>query len=261
MLVVKMGSLQPVEAREFGFEPCFLHQPRIAGCDRFGHGKLIDLRSGVFEAADAAIAGHGHIDEPRLSLEHLPVRGVDACFGGVSVEFYLIILIALAFNATLALLNMRGKPADVEVMKSHEAALGVDACAHGLGRTNEDADAAGVEVGEELLFGGGLLVILHESDLGRRDAELDETGLDPTVGGKATRPLDIERAEVGKDHLSAATQSVGDAVRPAVAPIRSARPNRMDVIDHEIKFIAGFIFVIGEDESHVDTGMAAVGDD
>jgi len=113
------------------------------------------------------------------------------------------------FNATLALLNMRGKPGDVEVMKSHEAALGVDACVHGLGRTNEDADAAGVEVGEELLFGVGLLVILHESDLGRRDAELDETGLDPTVGGKATRPLDIERAEVGKDHLSAATQSVG----------------------------------------------------
>jgi len=108
MLVVKMGVVQSVQSRELGFEPCFLHQPRIAGCDRFGHGKLIDLRSGVFEAADAAIAGHGHIDEPRLSLEHLPVRGVDACFGGVSVEFYLIILIALAFNATLALLNMRG---------------------------------------------------------------------------------------------------------------------------------------------------------
>jgi len=163
-----------------------LHQPRIAGCDRFGHGKLIDLRSGVFEAADAAIAGHGHIDEPRLSLEHLPVRGVDACFGGVSVEFYLIILIALAFNATSRCSiceGSRGRRGDEE----HERRWALTLCP--WSRTNnEDADAAGVEVGEELLFGGGLLVILHESDLGRRDAELDETGLDPTVGGKARVP-------------------------------------------------------------------------
>ena len=238
-----------------------MHQPRIAGSDRFGHGKLIDLRSGVFEAPDAAITRHSKINKPHLSLEHLPVRGVDTCFGGISVQFYLIILIALAFNASFALLDHRRKPRNIEVMESDEAALGVDACAHGLGGANEDADAAGVDVGEELLFGGRFFVILHESDLDRRDAELDETGLDPTIGGEAARRLDIECAEVGKDHLSAAPQSVGDAVRPAVAAIRSARPNRMDIIDHEIKFIAGFIFVIREDELHVDGGMASVGDD
>ena len=83
-----------------------MHQPRIARSDRFGHGKLIDLRSGVFEAADAAIAGHGQVNKTRLSLEHLPVRGIDTCFGGVSIELYLIILIALAFNAAFALLNV-----------------------------------------------------------------------------------------------------------------------------------------------------------
>ena len=86
-------------------------------------------------------------------------------------------------------------------MEGDEAALGVDACAHGLGRANEDADAAGVDVGEELLFGGGFFVILHESDLGRGDAEFDETGLDPTIGGEAAGRLDIDRAEVGKNHL------------------------------------------------------------
>ena len=35
----------------------------------------------------------------------------------------------------------------------------------------------------------------------------------------------------------------------------------MDIIDHEIEFIAGFIFVIREDELHVDGGMASVRDD
>ena len=46
-----------------------------------------------------------------------------------------------------------------------------------------------------------LLLVLHDSDLGRRDTELDETGLDPTIGGEAARRFDIERAEVGKYHL------------------------------------------------------------
>ena len=104
----KWASSQSVQPGELGFEPCFLHQPRIAGGDRFGHGELIDLRSGVFEAADAAIAGHGHIDEPRLALEQSASRWRRRCFGGVSVEFYLIILIALALNAAFALLDVRG---------------------------------------------------------------------------------------------------------------------------------------------------------
>jgi len=35
----------------------------------------------------------------------------------------------------------------------------------------------------------------------------------------------------------------------------------MDVVDEEIEFVAWLVFVIREDESHVDGGMASVGDD
>ena len=104
-------------------------------------------------------------------------------------------------------------------MKGDEAALSVDACAHGLGRANEDADAAGIDVSEELLFGGGFLEILHESDLGRCDAELDETGLDPTVAGlvdssKEDGIFSLVRRKVLRD--CACTH--GPAVRPPRQP-------------------------------------------
>ncbi len=57
MLIVDMRRVQAFEARDLGLEPRLLHQARVAGCDRLGHGELVRLAlAEVLEAPDARIA-------------------------------------------------------------------------------------------------------------------------------------------------------------------------------------------------------------
>ena len=85
---------------------------------------MIDLRAGVLEPADAAVAGHGHFDEAGLALQQLPAGGVDAALGGVGVELDLVILVALALDTAFALLDLRGEPRNVEMMEGDRGGAG-----------------------------------------------------------------------------------------------------------------------------------------
>ena len=57
------------------------------------------------------------------------------------------------------------------MMQGVEPKLHIDAGAHRSRGADQEAHPAGIEVGEQALLGLGFLVVLHESDLGRRHAQ------------------------------------------------------------------------------------------
>ena len=118
-------------------------------------------------AADAAVAGQRRGDEPRLALVVLPHRRVHRAERRVGVDLDLVVLVALPLDPALALLDLRRQPGHVEMVQRLQPLLHVDAGAHRLGRADQDADAAGIEVVEQPLLVRRPLVVLHEGDLGR----------------------------------------------------------------------------------------------
>ena len=172
-----------------------------------------------------AVAGHGGVDEARLAFEDLPPRRVDAALRRIGVDLDLVVLVALPLDPALALLDLRGEPGHVEMMEGLQAPLGVDAGAHGLGRSDQDSDLAAIDGVEQPLLRGGFLVVLHEGDLARRDAARDEAVADPAIGREAARLLGGDGAEVGEDHLRGAGQGVGDAVGAGEAVVRGSDPD------------------------------------
>ena len=164
-LVVEMAVAQPLEAGDFRGDAGLAHEPFVAGRDRLGEGELVRLRSRVLDPADGAVARHGRVDEAGFPFEDLPAGGVDAALGRVGVELDLVVLVALALDPALALLDLRGQPRHVEMVQGFEASLGVDAGAHGFAGADEHADLAAIDRVEQALFRRGLLVILHEGDL------------------------------------------------------------------------------------------------
>ena len=212
-LVVEMAVAQALEPGDFGGDAGLAHEPFVAGGDGFGEGELVGLRACVLDPADGAVAGHGRVDEAGFALENLPSRGVDAALGRVGVKLDLVVLVALALDPALALLDLRGQPRHVEMVEGFEAPLGVDAGPHGLRRADENPDLAAIDRVEQALFRRGLLVVLHEGDLSRWHAAGDKGILDPAIGGEATGFFGGQRAEVGEDHLRRAGEGVGHAVR------------------------------------------------
>src|ERR1700737_412070 len=113
-------------------------------------------------------------------------------------------LVALAHDTALALLDLRGEPRHVEMVECLEAKLNVNASAHRIARSKKNADLAGIEIVEEALFRLGLPMVLHVGDLGRRHAETDEFVANPAVGGEAAAGLDADGAEIGENELAGA---------------------------------------------------------
>ena len=132
-----------------------------------GEGELVGLTAGVLEPAQAAIAGEGRRDEAGLALVALPHRRIHRAQGGIGVDLDLPVLVALALDPALALLDLGRQPGHVQVVQGLEPALDVDAGPHGRRRAEQDAHPAGVELGEQALPGGTGRVVLHEGDLGR----------------------------------------------------------------------------------------------
>ena len=260
-LVVEMAVAQALEPGDFRGDAGLAHEPFVAGGDRLGEGELVRLRSCVLDPADGAVAGHGRVDEAGFAFEDLPSRGVDAALGRVGVELDLVVLVALALDPALALLDLRGQPRHVEMVQGFEAPLGVDAGAHGLGRADEDPDLAAIDRVEQALFRRGLLVVLHEGDLSRWHAAGDKGVLDPAIGGEAAGFFGGQRAEIGKDHLRRAGESVGNAVGAGVAIVRCLFPDAMNVVDQGVELVVGLVVASRLDKAEVDRGMAAVGDD
>ena len=162
-----MAVAQALEPGDLGGDPGLAHEPFVAGGDRLGEGELVRLRACVLDAADGAVAGHGGVDEARLAFEDLPAGRVDAALRRIGVDLDLVVLVALPLDPALALLDLRGEPGHVEMVEGFQAPLGVDAGAHGLGRSDQDSDLAAIDRVEQPLLRGGFLVVLHEGDLSR----------------------------------------------------------------------------------------------
>ena len=112
------------------------------------------------------VAGQGRGDEAGLALVVLPHRGVERAVRGIGEDVDLVVLVALAHDPALALLDLRGQPRHVEMVQRLEPELRVDAGAHRVGGADQEADLAGIDVAEQPLLGLGLLEVLHEGDLG-----------------------------------------------------------------------------------------------
>ena len=89
-------------------------------------------------------------------------------------------------------------------MERLQPKLGVDPRAHRFRRADQETDLASAHVTEQPLLGFGLLVVLHEGDLRCRHTEPNQLVADKTIGREAARLFDIDRAEIGEDHLGSA---------------------------------------------------------
>jgi hypothetical protein len=171
-LVVLMRGAQPFEPGDVGFEPRLLHQaldrrtrspwPWRTGWPALHRGP---------QPADRGVAGERRGDEAGLALVVLPHGGVERALGGIGEDVDLVVLVALAHDAALALLDLRGQPGHVEMVQRLQPELRIDAGAHRVGRADQEADLAGANVAEQALLGLGLLEVLHEGDLGCRHAQ------------------------------------------------------------------------------------------
>ncbi len=129
------------------------------------------------------------------------------------------------------------------MVERFQAALGVDAGPHGLGRSNQDSDLAPIDRVEQPLLRRGFLVILHEGDLACRDAARDEAVSDPAIGREPARFLHRHGAEVGKDHLRGAGQGVGNAVGASEAVVRCLFTDRKDPVDQGVELVLRLVLL------------------
>ena len=190
-----------------------------------------------------AVAGHGGVDETRLAFEDLPPRRVDAALRRIGVDLDLVVFVALPLDPALALLDLRGEPGHVEMVEGLQSPLGVDAGAHGLGRSDQDSDLAPIDGIEQPLLRGGFLVVLHEGDLTCRDAARDEAVSDPAIGREPARLLGGHGAEVGEDHLGGAGQGVGDAVGAREPVVSGAGPDLVNLVDQGVELVLRLVLL------------------
>ena len=141
-----------------------------------------------------------------------------------------------------------------------QAQLDVDPGSHRVGRADQDADTAGIEVVEQALLVGRPLVVLHVGDLAGRDPEPDEFLLDPAVGRESPLLFHAERAEVREDELPRARLRERRAVGVAIEVLAGLLVDAVDVRDQPVELVFRLIVVAGPDEPHVDGSVPAVGD-
>ncbi len=110
MLIVHLRGALASQPGDLALQPGLAHQAAVAGRDRLGHGELVGLPTFLFQAADGPIAGQRRLDEPRLTLVVLPHRGVHRAERRVGVNLDFRVLIALPFDAALALFDLARQP-------------------------------------------------------------------------------------------------------------------------------------------------------
>jgi hypothetical protein len=111
-------------------------------------------------------------------------------FGGVGVDGDGRVLVALADDAALALLDVERAPRAVQVVEGDEPVLHVGAHPHLRGGRDGDCDTAVAAGGEEPAFGVVRpVVVVDERDLVGRNAAVDEELAQSVVGGVVTPRL------------------------------------------------------------------------
>ena len=171
MLIVDMRRLLTFEPRQLAFETGLLQHAPVARRDRFGESVLAGLAVGIFEPPQRAITRQGGGDETRVALVLLPHGRIHGAEQGIGVDLDLVVLVALAFDASFPLLDLAWQPRHIEVMQGFEAQLHIGAGAHGVGRADQHAHPPLAKRRKDALLVGGLFVVLHERDLLGRHAK------------------------------------------------------------------------------------------
>ncbi|MCE0497974.1 MAG: hypothetical protein LV481_08530 [Methylacidiphilales bacterium] len=121
-------------------------------------------------------------DELGLGFQNAPHIRVERALGDVTEDFHFEILIALAQNPALALLDVGRPPWGVDVVQRDQAFLNIRPGAHHLGASHHDPDPPGSHFLEKGDFGGICVAILNESNFIDGNAFLNELGFQVVIG-------------------------------------------------------------------------------
>ena len=152
----------------------------------------------------ARLARHDLGDEAGLGLQCLPHVGVERSLGDVAVDRHFRVLVALAEDAALPLLDLGGFPRGVKVMQGDQAFLDVGAGAHLLRAADQHAHRAASDFLEQGLFLGVGIGVADGGDLRPGDAACCQLGRDLVID--RIPPRGRIHAHVAEDHLRAASR-------------------------------------------------------
>ena len=119
MLVV-VGGFQRFEPCHLNIKIHFFFDHRIACRQRLDFGIRQRCIVQIIRTAGRAFAGHDLPDELLFGFQKLPHIAVKRRFCDVTIFIHLGIGVALANHTTVALLNVRGFPPAVQMMRCHK---------------------------------------------------------------------------------------------------------------------------------------------
>ena len=254
VLVVVVGSFESGETGDVGVDRGLLQDERVAGGERLDLGEGQGLVADVVDVAVGQVAS-GHLgDERGLPFEGLPHVGVEAALGDVAQHPDLGVLVPLAEDASIALLDVGRTPRRVEVVHGDGTRLHVGADAHGLGGADEYRHRAVAARGEELRFGHVGLGVLHVADRAGVDASPDQEVAQLVVG---VPPGRSRRGHVAEHELERARSHGELTVLVGVAEVAGGVMDRGDPLrcNGELASVGGRALT---DEAEVECGTPAV---
>ena len=226
VLVALMSAFGADEAGQVGVGFCLVHQQRVVRRQGLG---FAERQHGVADVPDLpGFQGGGHdvVDEAGLALQGLPHVPVEAPVGQVADDLDFLVQVALADDASFALVDVGGTPGSIEVVQGHGAVLHVGADAHLLGRADQDSDVPGPARGEQPGQVGIGLRLVHEPDglpgqpaRGKLVAEL-VVDVPPRSGG----------TQVTEHELQRPAHRVRSSVRCPVFVVAVSFPDRGDPV-------------------------------
>ena len=119
MLVV-VGGFQGLEPRHLNIQIHFLLDHRIARRQRLDLGIRQRCIVQIIRTAGRAFARHNLPDELLFCFQKLPHIAVKRRFCDITILIHLGIGVALTNHAPIALLNVRGLPAAIQMMRGHK---------------------------------------------------------------------------------------------------------------------------------------------
>ena len=129
----QVAVVRPVQAAQAGQflvrDGLFQHQ-RVAAGDGFGLGEVQGVVPDVFDFPDVQAAAHDLVDEPGFAFQSLPHEGIEGFLGDDLGDADLGVLVALAQDAAVALLDVGRPPRGVHVHQVHGTFLNVRADTH-----------------------------------------------------------------------------------------------------------------------------------
>ena len=256
-----VGAVQAFQLLDVGFQAGGFHQARVV---RQHGGSLLQVGDfgHVLDLAEVGVATQGLVNEELLARQDGPALLVVGTLHGMGVNLNILVLVALAEDASLALLKKRGNKRCVQMVHGDEALLGIDTGAHVLAGSDQDAHAPGIHVLEQLELVIRLFVVGHERHMIRRNAGVPHALLKPGAGVEATGLRDPFAETLLKEHhLCGALDGFWLAVIAVVFDVAGLLVHADYPVDHPVQLgvrVAGQGFF---HEPHVDGRQLGIGHD